>query len=55
MPTVRSRIRRDPLHVWPQDSLRLWYKAVVAIQGKTIEKEFHLEKGKANEMTVSLP
>jgi len=31
------------------------YKVVVAIPGKTIEKQFHLEKGKANEMTVSLP
>ncbi|MHB8902545.1 MAG: endo-1,4-beta-xylanase [Thermoguttaceae bacterium] len=31
------------------------YKVVVAIAGKTIEKQFHLEKGKANEMTVSVP
>jgi hypothetical protein len=31
------------------------YKVVTAIQGKTIEKQFHLEKGTANEMTVSLP
>ncbi len=32
------------------------YKVVVdAAPGKTIEKQFHLEKGKANELTVSLP
>jgi GH35 family endo-1,4-beta-xylanase len=31
------------------------YKVIIAIQGKTIEKQFHLEKGKANELTVSLP
>ncbi len=31
------------------------YKVIIAIQGKIIEKQFHLEKGKANEMTVSLP
>jgi GH35 family endo-1,4-beta-xylanase len=31
------------------------YKVVVAIRGKTVEKQFHLEKGKANEITISLP
>jgi GH35 family endo-1,4-beta-xylanase len=31
------------------------YKVVVAIPGKTVEKQFHLEKRKANEITISLP
>jgi GH35 family endo-1,4-beta-xylanase len=31
------------------------YKVIIAIQGQTIEKQFHLKKGKANEMTVWLP
>ena len=31
------------------------YNVVVTISGKTIETQFHLEQGKANELTVSLP
>jgi hypothetical protein len=31
------------------------YKVIVAIPGKTIEEQFHLAIGKANEFTISLP
>jgi GH35 family endo-1,4-beta-xylanase len=31
------------------------YKVVVAIPGKSIEKQFHLEKSRTNEITISLP